>query len=322
MKILTCFNSYCGATERPEQILGYIDGISSILMQQGIYQDVVWSSCLNSPPCRSKVMDIFEDNIYYCFIDELHPISVTFNLSALKMTELRDEPYDLYLYIDSGIRFLDENQLKILTDIHIKNKSGMTSAMVDLDSGIFEGLKWGKHIDDHTDIDKYFENGIYQIKLGQAISIHCQLFDKEIYTNFNRLCGDIFAGHALETVFSHICASIGKKNLLTNKVLVHHLPGMDGGAAGFSPADWVRKGNDRLDQPYKIDSIFRVMREGQKYGLGYVEWYPQAVKTDMSKFDENGFALDPQLKHYIKDNIFLSKELLDYNKIKCDLIRL
>lgn len=38
------------------------------------------------------------------------------------------------------------------------------------------------------------------------------------------------------------------------------------------------------------------------------------IKPNIMK---NGFALDPRLKQYIKDNFFLSPDILDYDKIEC-----
>ena len=142
------------------------------------------------------------------------------------------------------------------------------------------------------------------------------------YEIFGRIYTDCFLGHCSESVSSHVCASIKKSYLLTNKVKVSHLTGLDGGSSGYSPAEWVRKGNSRFDQPYRIPSIREAIKRGLQYGMGYQAWCPEGFPADKSKFDENQFALDPELKHYIKREMFLSKELLDYNKIAHQLIQL
>lgn len=323
MKILSIFNTFANLRQESDpQFQGYIDGLTSVLMQRGIKQDIVWSSCLNTPSTRCKLMDIFEQDIYYSFIDQLEPLPVTVNLTAMKMDE-KYGPYDAFLYIDSGIRFLEEHQLAKFLHVHQDTKAGMTSCVTDTDGGYFECLHWGNYIDDYRDIDSHFTDGIFRIPIGGACNLHCQFFDRSIFETFNnKIYVDSFAGQASESVFSHICASVGKSWILTNKIKVQHLVGMDGASSGFSPAEWVRKGNNRLDHPYKIDSIFRVIREGQKYGLGIQEFSSEGIQSDKSKFDENGFALDPQLKYYIRDNLFVPKSLLDYDKIKYQLIKL
>lgn len=322
MKILSIFNTFSSQVESDAQLQGYIDGLSSILMQRGVDQDVVLSSCLNTAPCRSHLMDLFDDNLFYSFIDELQPLPVTVNLTALKMTTLRGS-YDAYLYVDSGVRLTEEVQIAQLVHNHKDNNAAMTSAVVNTDGGYYETLHWGEYVDDYRDIDKHFTHGIYKIPLGGAVNLHFQLFDRSIYESFNsRIYSDIFAGQASESVFTYICASLKKPFILTNDVKVDHLTGMDGASSGFSPAEWVRKGNNRLDHPFKIDSIFRVIREGAPFGLGYQTFSPEGVQPDRSKYDDNGFALTDDLMYYIRSNLFLNKNQFDYGAINHQLITL
>lgn len=323
MKILTIFNTFGGGKQESElQLQGYIDGITSILSQKGVDQDVVLSSCLNTTACRNHLMDYFEDSIVYSFINEMQPLPVTVNLTAMKMETLKG-PYDGFLYIDSGIRFTDENQIAQLCHIHKDYNGGMTHALTDTDTGIFEGLQIGRWIDDHEGLDKIFDgNGVYKIPIGMAVSLHCQIYDRSIFEMFGRIYVDCFAGHCSESVHSHICASLKKNYLLTNKVKVTHSIGLDGGSSGFSPGDWVRRGNSRFDQPYKIPSIKEAVKKGVQWGMGYQSWHPEGIPTDKSKFDENGFAIHDELKYHIKNNLFLNKNQLDYGMINHQLIQL
>lgn len=324
MKILVIFNTFnAGREESEAQIQGYIDGISSILMQRGVDQDVVLSSCLNTVACRNYLMDYFEGNIYSSFINELQPLPVTVNLTAQSMTNLRGrDGYDLYLYVDSGVRLTDDFQIAQLVHTHKDNNAGMTSGLTETDTGLFEACGWGSHVDDHRDIDKYFTNGVYKFKIGQACSLHFQLFDRAIYEFFGeRIYTDIWSSHCSESCFSHICASIHKPYIITNEVKVQHLIGMDGASGGFSPAEWVRRGNNRLDHPYRTRSIFEIFQEGQSKGLGFQE-FGGGVIAPKDKFSPEGFALDDSLKYYIKDHLFLNRNQLDYGAINHQLIKL
>lgn len=322
MKILSIFNTYGGGVqESDKQIQGYQDGLSTLLMQRGVEQDVVLSSCLNTTPARTKLMDVYEDNIFYSFTDELRPLPVTVNLTAKRMTELRG-PYDIYCYVDSGIRFREEHQLAHLVHIHYDHKAGMTSALTQNDTGLYESCHWGQYPDDHRDIDKYFKNGIYKFKVGEACCLHLQLFDKSIYDFFDqRIYYECFASQCSEASFSHLCASINKPYIITNEVVVDHEISMDGPSSGFSARKWVEKGNSRFDHPYLCGSLIDIFKRGQHLGLGMQE-HCGVVVSPKDQFSSEGFALNPDLKHYIKNNVFLSKELLDYSKIKHQLIQL
>ena len=62
--------------------------------------------------------------------------------------------------------------------------------------------------------------------------------------------------------------------------------------------------------------------------LNHEEWVPRFIhKMDVpddktflihnpDQFDENGFSIDDRLRDFIKTNLFLNKEILDYNKIR------
>lgn len=322
MKILSIFNTFGASREESEaQVRGYEEGLSSILMQRGVDHDIVLSSCLNTAPTRNHLMEVFDDSIFYSFIDQCEPLPVTVNLTVMKMEE-KYGPYDGYLYIDSGIRLTEDDQIAKLAHIHSDNNAAMTSGLTDNDTGIFEGLQFGRFVDDHENLDSLFTNGIYRIPVGRAVSLHFMIFDKSIYAEFNRIYTDLFASHTSESSFSFICASLHKPWILTNTVKVLHTLGLDGQSGGFSPSEWVRKGNSRFDHPYKVNSVVEIFNRGKEFGLGLQIWDNVVVPDIQDKFDAEGGALDPRLKDFIRDNLFLSKDLLNYDTIKCQLIKL
>lgn len=67
-------------------------------------------------------------------------------------------------------------------------------------------------------------------------------------------------------------------------------------------------------------------------GLGYEEWVkyfqnrPDVPKDkpwllhNPEKFDKNGFAKENNLKSFIKENFYLSKDILDYDKVRTEMI--
>lgn len=67
-------------------------------------------------------------------------------------------------------------------------------------------------------------------------------------------------------------------------------------------------------------------------GLGYEEWVKNAkarsdvpkdkiwLLHDPQKFDENGFVKDDSLKLFIRENFYLSKDILDYDNVETEMI--
>ena len=54
--------------------------------------------------------------------------------------------------------------------------------------------------------------------------------------------------------------------------------------------------------------------DGTKYGFGYEEL--RGIKIhDKNCFDSDGYCKNEDLKVFLKDNIYLSKENFDYDKI-------
>lgn len=52
-------------------------------------------------------------------------------------------------------------------------------------------------------------------------------------------------------------------------------------------------------------------------GLGYTEWGGESnMAHNPNLFTENGFAINPALKYYIKDFLYLKPHIFDYNRIK------
>jgi len=133
----------------------------------------------------------------------------------------------------------------------------------------------------------------------------------------NRVWPDIFASYSSETVFSFLVAAIQKRWAVVTTPRVTHIVEMDGRSAGFknelAPISW--------DHMYKIPhSILDICAAGQPYGLGYQEC-DQIAMHDPTQFDEKGYCINSDLEDFIKENLFLSKDYLDYDKIYHEFIK-
>ena len=101
-KILVVYNT-CGIKPN-ENSESYINSLNSILDQDTDKFDVVMSSCLNNDYTRQEVKSFFGNRIKYNFINEVHPVNVTFNHSVDTVVKYNDE-YMGYMYVDSGSYF-------------------------------------------------------------------------------------------------------------------------------------------------------------------------------------------------------------------------
>ena len=71
----------------------------------------------------------------------------------------------------------------------------------------------------------------------------------------------------------------------------------------------------------------------KEVGLAYEAWVPNYfhrmdipkdkpyLVPDPQKYDQNGFALDPRLKEFIKQNFYLPESVLNYDQIKVEFIK-
>ena len=86
-KILVVYNT-CGISGK-DNSASYIKSLHSILDQDFAGFDLVMSSCLNDSSTRNSVMKALGSSVKYNFIDERHPVNVTFNHTIKKVVEER-----------------------------------------------------------------------------------------------------------------------------------------------------------------------------------------------------------------------------------------
>lgn len=310
-KILSVYNT-CGLNKN-ENVDYYVSALDSFLEQDLPDCDVVISSCMATEETKNLLIAAYKGRISFCFTDEILPVNVTFN-HAVKETVKRYGKYDGYLYIDSGVHF--KSQPYIISKLYEVFKSGpyaMVSVLSDTDMGF---NLWGGQIGRRLQTES-----VVDIPVGAAVNLHAQIFSNSLLEAYDGLMPTCFASYCTESVFSFLCAAINEKLVLYKDVMVHHNTGMDGQCAGFSVEEWKAKGNDTSDHPFRIPSIIEMMKEGHKYGMGYEECHG-VLMHDAMQFDENGYCRNNKLKKFIKERVFLSKELLDYDTINSTFIGL
>lgn len=311
MKILAVYNT-CGLSGR-NNVSYYIEALNSILNQQFEGVKIVISDCCSHPYIRNELQNTFRSQINYNFIDDVVPVNVTFNHTVLKSIQEFGE-FEGYLYVDSGVKFTNNNQLAQLYNILKSGPYGMVSARVDEDSGTFVNFGLGEYEGDQSQEHKLFKQGNLIIPVGKAVNLHCQIFSNDIQQYYGKCFTDIFASWCSESVFSFVCAAIQKKWIVVKDVIMHHQQGVDGQSSGFNPQVWKLHGNKNIDHPFCIPSIIQVMKEGRPYGLGYEECQ-NIIMHDKTQYDQEGYCVNEKLKQYIKEKLFLQPSQFDYQTI-------
>jgi len=303
----------------------YIKNIKSILNQNFKDKKIIFSGNNIPPSIFKKVYSEFRNNINYCLTMKKLAVNQTFNHSILKGVEAYGE-FDGYMYVASDVSFSDDaDSLKKLHDRVLDPTAGIVSPEIDRDNGYF----WWFDFEQQQNLwDVFDRRSDLTVPLGKTANLHCKVFSNKIFKKYGRVLPDIFVSYCTESIFSFLCAAVKQRFIIANNVLCHHgenkgtHSGLDGQTLAFG-ASW-----DRL-YPGSPRTIAEIIADPQAAacGLGYEEWAPPFIARgevprskphlvhDPEQFDIDGFSMDDRLKNYIKNNFFLKKNVLDYDKI-------
>ena len=293
----------------------YIDALGTINAQEfGDFKLAI--SCCKNPDYQIEKMTNNCEIDLVNKIDEVLPVNITFNDTVRESIKKFGE-FEGYLYLDSGVKFTNANQLKDLVDLYESGNYGMVSAQVDNDFGwCWFGL------------DEYSKPILAKdliIPVGLACNLHCQLFSKDIYEYYGNTIPDIFRSYCTESVFSFINAALKKQWVVSSKVRVHHAfdvpgdspndgDGLDGHSSGF------RAPHGTWDDVYPPQTMKEIVElpEGTDCGFGYEEL--RGIKLHKQDcFDENFCCKNDELKLFLKKHLYRQPCDFDYDKIKKEI---
>lgn len=300
-----------------ENIPYYVDSIRSLLSQKGNFEaKIAISACCPSPAWQIQGMNTFREIVSYNYILGNYPLSITFNHTVDKCIEAFGE-FDGYLYVDSGISFWDPSNrydaLETLINTHKSGPYAITAAMPSNDDG---RQWWGI---------EYKANEDFIFPVGKTTNMHCQIFSEKWRQAYGKILPDIFASHCMESVFSHMCAAINSRFIITPQVHLLHNHSMDGASIGSRNSDPDRAPMSRIFETggllYKTKKeMDDVYRRGKHLGFGIEEckiFWPH----DPTCYDENGYAKSPLLKDFLRNEMYLSREEFDYGTIPHQFIK-
>ena len=299
-KILGVFNT-CGIGGKDDADI-YIRHFGSLLESTDTARHhFVISDCLCSEQTRKALREFVLDMGFNTVeINDKVPVNVSFNHTVNAMVEL-DGEYDGYLYVDSGISFPDPDCFTKLVERFQTGKYGMVSATPNTDTGFQNWLGTEDLPED------------FIVPIGRACNLHCQIFHNDIRRAYGNVLPDIFASFCTESTFSFLNAAINKKWVICKDAKCDHKVSMDGPSSGFYPNNvipWFHMFKSRRPMQEVIADPL-----AYEVGFGYEE-VRSVLNHDRAKFDENGFALDSRLKDFLRDNLYLSKDVFDYDSIQ------
>lgn len=314
-KYLVVYN-VCGISGKDNSTY-YISAINTIRSQNYKNYILALSSCLNTDEQINNVLENCDID-YVNRINDVLPVNITFNDTVRQCIKEYGE-FDGYLYLDSGVKFTDDNQLELLFSEFESGNYGMVSAQVDNDFGwVWFGLN------EYTQ-PILTENLL--VPIGKACNLHCQVFSKDIYNEYGNVIPDIFKSYCTESVFSFVNAAIKKQWIVTSKVRVHHAfnvpdgqpndgDGLDGHSSGFKAphGTW-----DDVYPPLTMQEIINIP-EGTECGFGYEEI--RNIKNHKQEcFDENLYCKNQELRGFIKKYLYRNEVDFNYNTINRNIIK-
>lgn len=308
-KILVVFN-ICGINQCHVDI--WVRNILNIINQDYPNFDLAISGCSipkgQQHNIANKLSSIKTKKIIYNYIEEILPVNVTFNHTCWVATQ-KDPTYEGYLYVASDINFgTNQKVISHLVKTHFSSNSGITSAVVDNDSGLD---RWF----DKSFIEK-LQNSNVEVPIGKTLNLHTFLFDKKLYNKFNKkIIPDIFASYCTESTFSFLCASIDKKFVIhnTKEILLKHMEQLDGRSAGFGPEE--KRGWEHLFKSKKSVQDRLMTEEAFEVGFGYEE-LQNIFPHNKKMYVDNQHVCPEKLLDFLRTALFLSKDEFNYKNIK------
>jgi hypothetical protein len=261
----------------------------------------------------------FNNQIFFNFINELHPINVTFNHSVILCSSF--EEYRGFLFVSSDIKFIGENDFQRMFIFHDTHNVGISNFIVDNENWIPTHISvdfWEHLSHRHTDFP-----------FGSSINCDCMIFDKEIFKTYKKVIPDIFRSWCTESVFPFLCASINKVHKCHDRsVVVHHAINLREGSSTIARSG-CEKGCDDLYKS-KINVFERLLsREAFECGFGYAEshfnvhtWTREHINKIYLVHNPDAYISDyipkdtDRLVNFMKTAVFLNRDELDYSKIK------
>jgi hypothetical protein len=294
MKHLLVFNT-CAPSRFNAPI--WIENINKLKFDPKYNVDVVISDCCSSTENRKALLDSFPE--YISFIDTQVSVFISFNSTVNRMEALRGE-YDYAIYVDSGCFLNDDN----------KTLDHMFAVLEAYRPGMLQIPATNDNDDEYRKVDLNVDQDIGLLNRNQFLNLHCVAISSKIKRAYGQYMMDVINDCGLENFFWYLPNSIKLPfaYIPINRLALDHIKAIDGGG--------VLQTLDNFSKKFSPNEFRERLREAEDLGI-YVGspcdpfWGPA---SKIVYFDQ------PLAYNWVKNNLFLSKEDFDYNKIEGTLM--
>lgn len=297
---------------RGNNLFWYIDCLKNLLRQNYPNFKVAVSGCRLTDATKQGLVKYFGKNLWYNFIDDTYTVNVTFNHTVKKIAKEVGH-FDGYIYVDSGMNTQDN--IHALSEVDKRSSTrqyGMATLQSSNDTG-YQG--WFGKTETYT-----FTGEDFIVPVGLCCNLHMQYFDDRLLRHYGGLMPDIFRAFCTESTFSFLNAALKLKWVIIKDLAIWHNKSADGPVSGFATQHYgpaLEPWNNLIGG---LDAKRIIMTpEAKALGMGYEEM-GNVFPHDPTLYDENGFAIKDGLKDFIRDNLFVKKDIIDYDTIRNTLI--
>jgi hypothetical protein len=297
---------------RSNNLFWYIDCLRNLLRQDYPNYKVIVSGCKLTEATKRGLVQHFGDNLWYNFIDDVYTVNVTFN-HTVKTIAKEVGGFDGYLYVDSGMN--PQDKVNALKEVAVRSETkqyGMLTLQSSNDTG-YHG--WFGKTETYT-----FTGEDFIVPVGKCCNLHMQYFNHALLEYYGGLMPDIFKAFCTESTFSFMNAALKLKWALIKDLVIWHNKAADGPVSGFATQHYGPANEPWNNLIGGLDAKKVIMTpEAKALGMGYEEC-GNVFMHDPLLYDANGFAIKDGLKDFIRDNLFVKKDIVDYDKIQHRLI--
>jgi len=281
----------------------YIKCIDNLLKINHKRYHIVISGCRVSTKTKQKLFDRYQGKVSFCYTENFLSVNITFNL-AVRRCVRKFGTFTGYLYFDSGVNI--ENNYQFLNEIEervYQGKYSMITIQTDTDTG-----------HENWRLPRCFKDNDFIMPVGKCCNLHVSYFSDDLRVAFNnKIIPDIFNAYCTESVFSFLNASIKKQWVIVRDLILTHIKEQDGATMSY---DHTGPRQAHWNNLYAMADMGEIINdpEAKKVGLGYEE-IAGILMHDPQLYTPEGHCKNDSLRDYIKENLFLSTEQLNYNHI-------
>tara|TARA_R110002020_G_scaffold125793_2_gene283171 strand:- start:1533 stop:2477 length:945 start_codon:yes stop_codon:yes gene_type:complete len=284
----------------------YIKCIDNLLRLNHKKFHIVVSGCRVTQETKKELFNKFKNKISFCYTENFLSVNITFNHTVLKCVE-RFKEFTGYIYIDSGVN--TEENYNLLEEIDNRVQTERYS-MISVQTDTDHGHHWFK--EDHVH-NPYIKDKDFIVPVGRCCNLHVSYFSNDLLNAFDRLIPDIFNAYCTESVFSFLNASIQKQWVIIKDIILTHIKEKDGATLSY---DHIGPRQVPWNNLYGCADMEDIVNDpkAREVGLGYEELGGVLIH-DPDLYTPEGHVKNNTLKDYIRENLFLKSNQLDYSHI-------